>query len=183
MSEKVLIHHCAPTLAGLKTGSLFTAAFESREEMCASVRDLNRRLGKKGLRILPMRYRNGRGLIYIYRPSHLSRDLDDELARTLLRERGYACEDHARCVAQLVKKLNTSDEFPHEIGCFLGYPPEDVAGFIEQGAHGSKFVGAWRVYGDEERARALFAKYRKCTGVYEQKHSNGRTVEQLTVAR
>ena len=35
MSEELLIRHCAPTLAGLKTGSLFVCAFESNASMVA----------------------------------------------------------------------------------------------------------------------------------------------------
>jgi hypothetical protein len=33
MSEDLFVRHCAPTLAGLKTGNLFTCEFESEYEM------------------------------------------------------------------------------------------------------------------------------------------------------
>lgn len=44
-------------------------------------------------------------------------------------------------------------EFPHEVGLFLGYPPEDVEGFIENKARSCKITGYWKVYSDEEKAK------------------------------
>ena len=81
-----------------------------------------------------------------------------------------------------MKRMREQDEFPHEIGLFLGYPPEDVRGFIENGARGCKCVGCWKVYGDAETARETFAKYKKCTDVYRARYAEGRSVERLTVA-
>ena len=48
MSEERLIRQCAPTLAGIKTGSLFPCPYETREELMA---DLTKRLGINILRV------------------------------------------------------------------------------------------------------------------------------------
>ena len=181
MSEKMLIQHCSPTLAGLKTGSLFSCFFANEREMRESLRHFNRRLSKKGLRVLPVRYREHRALIYVYRPTQLARDLEMGDVQQILRPRGYVCEHPWQCVSKLMTRLKESEDFPHEIGLFLGYPPEDVHGFIENKPNACKCVGTWKVYGDENRARALFAKYKKCTGVYTKQWENGRTIERLTV--
>lgn len=81
-----------------------------------------------------------------------------------------------------MERLRGGGGFPDEIGLFLGYPPEDVRGFIENKAAGCKCVGCWKVYGDAEAARAVFAKYKKCTDVYRARFAEGRSVERLTVA-
>lgn len=47
MSEEMLVRHCAPTLAGLKTGNLFSCEFEDEEAMRFSLCRWNRILGKK----------------------------------------------------------------------------------------------------------------------------------------
>lgn len=182
MSEELLIRHCSPTLAGIKTGSLFACPFENAQDMKANMRELNRNFAKKGLRILPLRYRESRALIYVYRPSKLTHDLRDNTAYRLLEERGYEPAKPERCIARLIQRLSGSDEFPHEIGCFLGYPPEDVCGFIENGAKGCKYVGCWKVYGDVDAAKKTFAKYKKCTDVYCTLFEQGKSVERLTVA-
>ena len=90
MSEDLLIRHCSPTLAGIKTGNLFSCACPSREDLTKDLCRMNKKLVPKGIRILPLRVCNGRALIYVYRPHALQRDLTDHLARALLLEYGYS---------------------------------------------------------------------------------------------
>lgn len=181
MSEEMLIQHCSPTLAGMKTGNLFTCPYEKKEDMQQALRFWNQALSGKGVRVLPLRYHAGRALIYLYRPARLSRDLQNEAASRLLRERGYRAEAPDRCVVLLGKRIRESGEFPHEIGLFLGYPPEDVSGFIENCAERCKCAGCWKVYGDVEAAKQTFARYKKCTQVYWNQYTRGKSVERLTV--
>ena len=182
MSEELMIRHCSPTLAGLKTGNMFVCSYNSEEELRNNMRRWNRRLSNKGLRILPLRYRNHRALVYVYRPSKLEQDLHQDAAYRLIQLKGYDMRTSERCIAQLTRRLGESEDFPHEIGLFLGYPPEDVWGFIEKKAEDCKLVGCWKVYGDEEEARRRFRKFDKCTAVYSKLFADGRTVEKLTVA-
>ncbi len=60
----------------------------------------------------------------------------------------------------LEKRIISNEEFPHEIGIFLGYPLEDVIGFIENKE--CKLSGYWKVYHDDLKAREVFEKYKKC---------------------
>ena len=71
-------------------------------------------------------------------------------------------------------------DFPHEIGLFLSYPPEDVKGFLEH--RPCKCVGCWKVYENEEAAKKTFAKYKACTRVYCRQLASGIDIERLTVA-
>lgn len=182
MSADVIVRNCSPTLAGIKAGSIFTCAFAHERAMRASVRRWNRLLVKKGLRIIPLRYRDGRALIYIYRVSRLDQDLRKEEAARLLRERGYACDTPEHCISHLIRRLRDGEEFPHEIGLFLGYPPEDVQGFIKNGAAGSKLTGYWKVYGDVDAAKRLFAQYKRCTRLYTAQLAKGTDIERLVIA-
>ena len=101
--------------------------------------------------------------------------------KEMLREYGYTPEHPERCVAQLAKKLQAQEDFPHEIGLCLGYPPEDVYGFIHNNACCSKCVGCWKVYGDEEKAKCTFARYKKCTAMYCDRWSKGTDICRLAV--
>ena len=181
MSEEVLIRHCSPTLAGMKTGNMFTAAFADETELREDLRAFNRRFAAKGLRIVPLRCRENRALLYLYRPKKLADDLKRSAARDILKENGYP-ESTGSCVSYLRRRLMSSGAFPHEVGLFLGYPPEDVSGFIKNGAHACKCVGCWRVYGDEAKAKRTFAKYKKCAAVYRAQWAAGKSMERLTVA-
>jgi len=181
MSEDYIVRNCAPTLAGLKTGSMFTCPCASRGKMIDSIRKLNKRLNPKGLRILPLRFSDRNALIYLYRPAQLKSDLSNSTASLLLLQRGYDPENCGKCLVHLVKKLRTQQVFPHEIGLFLGYPPEDVSGFIENQACGCKCIGCWKVYGDEAAARKRFAQYKKCSRVYWDQWAKGKDIERLAV--
>ena len=108
MSEDLIVRHCAPTLAGLKTGNMFTATFASKAQLDSEVLQLNQILADKGLRVTVLRIachasqsksrsktnckcrgtHCGKGciraLIYIYRPGRLQSDLDAEEAKDIL---------------------------------------------------------------------------------------------------
>lgn len=182
MSDEMIIRHCAPTLAGIKTGCMFSYKFESRQEMKKCIRKLNRMLGKKGLRVLPLRTSGTLTLIYVFRPNQLAQDLLDGTARALLESCGYTYDCAPKCVVHLVQRLSRSEDFPHEIGLFLGYPPVDVLGFIENNACGYKYSGLWKVYGDEEYARSLFDSYKQCTRAFSAQWAQGVPMEHLAVA-
>ena len=182
MSEQTIIYHCSPTLAGIKTANLFACKYENKQELMDEIRAFNRALHHKGIVMLPIKMKNGRALIYLYRPSKLESDLNHELAMQLLTEHGYNNTRIGQCIPRLMKRLHDYDEFPHEIGLFLGYPPEDVEGFIRNSGNGCKCVGCWKVYGDECKAQRCFENYKKCTRIYCDLYEKGRSIERLTVA-
>ena len=184
MSENLIIKHCAPTLAGLKTGNLFTASYESKEQLDKEIDRLNERLECRGIRVVRLRARMGRVLIYIYRPAKLAGDLDRSEAREILAQFGYAeADETADCINRLSQRISSCSDFPHEIGLFLGYPTEDVKGFIECGGQGCKACGYWKVYGDVSAAEALFRKYKRCTHVYLKCLERGMPFERLAVRK
>ena len=159
MSDEMIVRQCAPTLAGIKTGSLFPCPYESRTQLMDEIRAMNHMLVPKGLCMLPVRCEGGSALLYVYRPGRLQQDLQNDLAQRLLQK-----------------------DFPHEVGLFLSYPPEDVAGFIANNARRCKCAGLWKVYGDEKRARRMFHAFKACTADYCRHLRSGRSLEELVVA-
>lgn len=182
MSEELIISQCAPTLAGLKTGNIFNCSCNRRKGLYECISQMNNRLSEKGLRFIPLKIYGSRAMIYVYRPDRLKKDLEDEDAAAILKSLGYTCRDMHKCINRLRERLKGRKDFPHEIGLFLGYPPEDVKGFIENGATGHKLSGYWKVYGDVKKALKTFALYKKCTRVYLNRCACGVSVERLAVA-
>ena len=178
MSEELIVRHCAPTLANLKTGSLFVCPITDRPSFFSSLRSLNELLVPKGLRALPLRIREYSALVYLYRPSRLKKDLENPAAIKILQDYGYSC--YGKCLPKLIERVRASEEFPHEIGLFLGYPPEDVQGFLDH--RPCKCSGCWKVYGDENKAKKTFDLYKKCERVYCQQLAQGIDIKRLTVA-
>ena len=180
MSEETVIRCCAPTLAAIKTGSLFNCAFESRQEMTESLRALNLCLLRKGVTAIPLRYRNGKALIYLCRIDMLEADLRDPLAEAILGKNGYPKGTPVQRIACLIHRLKEYETFPHEIGLFLGYPPADVKGFIE--GKPCKCTGLWKVFeSDETEAKRYFARCKNCTRAYLQRSHEGWSLSRLTI--
>lgn len=178
MLEACLITHCAPTLANLKTASLFRCPCPGPGELDA----WRAALEHKGIELTVLRCDGSHVLVYVYRPARLRADLDRRGAKCLLRPYGYNSADPEDALRRLRERLAESGEFPHEIGVFLGYPLWDVAGFIHHGGKNCRCMGCWKVYCNECEARRTFARLKKCSEVYGRLWRQGRTVSQLTVA-
>ncbi len=177
---QALVDHCSPTLAGIKTGSLFPLHSDGGDcypEIC----ELNRALVRKGLRIIPVRRDKQQTLIYVYRPKRLRQDLTQPEAEEILREKGYPYENPNQCVSCLIRHLASDEEFPHEIGLFLSYPPSDVKCFMKDSREGVQCVGCWKAYGNKQEAERIFERFRKCTAAYQNLTKKGRPLERLVV--
>ena len=93
MPDSLIIEHSSPTLAGLKTGSLFSCPPESKEKLTAELSRINRAFVPRGLRMIPVKITDSRILIYVYRPEKLREDFKNSLVRDILTEYGYPVEN------------------------------------------------------------------------------------------
>ncbi len=154
----------APTIKGLKAATLLNLRRDGED-----VRALWRARGESWLHPLGVEavLLNGRAapasgsaLVMIYRRRLLERILASKAVRDILADRGYLFPFGLdACLEHLQKRFRL--EFPHEIGLFLDYPPEDVRGFLEYRGAKSLAVGYWKVYGNVEKARRAFRRYRR----------------------
>ena len=55
MADEMMVRFGAPTLAGIKTGSLFSYQYGTKQKLLEELRALNKVLSPKGMRILPLR--------------------------------------------------------------------------------------------------------------------------------
>ena len=117
--------------------------------------------------------------LFAYNPSLIAELLLDDEKVSLLKSYGYDTSNTTTCINCVCARLNsfyvtrgarpisqdahTSSlrldipcEFPHEIGILLGYPIEDVKGFIENAGRDAKCCGQWKVYSDPRDAKRRF---------------------------
>ena len=181
--EEYLIDLCAPTLAGIKVGSLFLYITEEDENLHAIINYWNQRLSSKGIRICIVKEREDGGLVYVFRPEMLKGLLNCQDITCFLDSRGFAaCGNSEKCIEHLKSCFYNEPSFPHEIGIFLGYPLEDVKVFIEHKGRNSNLCGLWKVYGEPETAKKMFARYKNCFNIYKQRFAKGSDIHELTVA-
>ena len=181
--EAVLVRQCAPTLAGMKPGSIFCFNHSPLEVSRQKVCQWNKQLEPFGLTVQILLERPGSSsvIVFVYRRDRLEQMLSDDAYQSFLAEAGYERTNLDGLLEQLSYRLRTQPEFPHEIGVFLGYPLRDVIGFIEN--HGRNFTccGFWKSYGDPAEMQVCFACYRRCIQTYVAMFEQGIPIERLAV--
>lgn len=182
--EALLVNQCAPTLTGMKPASLFRYQGRVPGEARRLAECWARQLAPRGLtlRVLKTCRVTGACMLLLYREDWLRRILAERSNRRFLEQQGYPADaDLPQLLERLSDRLCLEQDYPHEIGLFLGYPPEDVRGFIEHKGRGCKCVGCWKVYGDPIRAQRRFDQYKTCTEIYYRRWSRGASIGGLAV--
>ncbi len=181
--EAVLVRQCAPTLAGMKPGSIFCFNHSPLEVSRQKVCQWNKQLEPFGLTVQILLERPGSSsvIVFVYRRDRLEQMLSDDAYQSFLAQAGYERTNLDDLLEQLAQRLRTQPEFPHEIGVFLGYPLRDVIGFIEN--HGRNFTccGFCKSYGDPAEMQVCFACYRRCIQTYVAMFEQGIPIERLAV--
>ena len=183
--EEALIEDCSPTLAGLKAASLYRFSPQDPRQFARQLRLWREVFARLGLELLVLKGCRSQGsyLLYLYRPDALARLLESRGTRDYLESLAYDVQASPRdLLRQLARRLCLAREFPHEIGVFLGYPLEDVIGFIQNKGQGYTCCGCWKSYGDPHMARRRFSRYHRCTALYKQRYASGTPITQLIVA-
>jgi hypothetical protein len=158
--ERFLLYSAAPVLCGAKPSVLITLKAAQWAQWTERGRHLCHAMG---LARRQARRPAGQGLALVYDRALLEGVLADRDALDILGDYGYPIGGVSGrraepVLAHLMERLKSSPVFPHEIGVLLGYPPDDVAAFIED--HGKDCVCCrhWKVYHDPERANEIFRR-------------------------
>lgn len=180
--ERLLIEHCSPTLASIKTGNIFTISYDNKAQLYDVIHIWNENFKGKGITVSVLKKGSGKAMLYVYRKDKLHEDFKKSGVKSFLKSCGYAGTDIDYAVKKLSQRVSGCESFPHEIGLFLGYPLGDVIGFIDNGGRNCKCTGYWKVYCNEKEAEKTFKKFSKCRSVYSKLWEQGKSVLQLTVA-
>ncbi len=154
---------CAPLLTGVKISNLLTADRKFRSDII--------RLFQKTAVSCYLLYESDQKVTFLlYIKEQLIQYLDKEDVRRLMEKFGYyhgsgepiplgsfLRQVSVRYRAHMEKKAG----FPHEIGLMLGYPAEDVIGFIENNGQNCLYIGYWKVYSKPAERRRIFDGYNR----------------------
>ncbi|GAB6136984.1 DUF3793 family protein [Halanaerobaculum tunisiense] len=100
------------------------------------------------IRVLELRRLQNKLQVLFYHPLALNQQLTEQQNLDFLQQLGYPRNyTLAGYLYHLTNRLQ-KEEFPHEIGIFLGYPLQDVLGFIGEVDLEQTGKGAWKIYGD-----------------------------------
>lgn len=172
--DELLAFHCAPVLMGIKPANLISLPQIKEQELKMLLIDYNRQFTAQKIVFRQICSCNQKRLLLIYQAVELGCLLKNKACRNYLASVGYGrYSSLEEDLLTLEKRLQYSCEFPHEIGIFLGYPLEDVLGFVINKGKSCKYSGYWKVYGDVEQAKRVFAVYEKCRDSILQKLADG----------
>ena len=175
--DELLAFHCSPVFVGLKPANLVSlphGGSVQETEVGELVRSYNEKFADQKIIFRRLCYCEKRLLILVYNKEKLEAILQDAGYQACLVAMGYRKEASLEeQLAVLEEHLQSKDGFPHEIGVFLGYPLEDILGFIINGGKNCKYSGYWKVYGDVSAARRLFELYERCSNALLQKVAAG----------
>ena len=178
MVEEHIADMCAPTLAGFKCGSLFNIKVDYRI-LSDKISEVNSQLVPHGIIATVFRLKCCT-LIYVYRDDLLRRMTEpDSRVSGFLEKLGYCTTSTETLIDSLRRRIDENGWVPHEIGLFLGYPYDDVMGFIRDGGKHAKCSGCWRVYGSVEDARRMFLAIKRCRDDFRRRYSMGISLSQL----
>lgn len=154
--ETQMALQCAPLIMGIKMSNLLIVQNQNAVHVTA--------LLKETAISCEILYQTKRKTTFLlYREEEVFEYLNVQKIKTAMHRFGY----EEICLPTILNELsmryhaymNRREEFPHELGLLLGYPLEDVLGFIENRGQNYLYTGYWKVYANVEEAIALFTRF------------------------
>lgn len=201
--EAKIVKHCAPVLTGIKPASMFSCPLKSAHccgnPACTSLKlvdfflaygDCKNRLSRLGIEMTILDQRERSALVFVYRSSHLLRTISSKESAELLGTLGYDASDVNKSLSILAQRIDVANpssgrrrtcSFPHEIGVFLGYPVEDVIGFMENQGDNYLVCGCWKAYSNASDAITCFCRFEECTQDLVCRHEAGTRIDELVL--
>ncbi len=154
--EVQLLLQCAPMIAGLKVSNLLIIASENEA-------DARKILNGTKISCVRLARMDKKTTMLIYHERWLKEYLASREVVELFPALGYEGKGFYEVLYSVKKKYRAytekKGEFPHELGLLLGYPAEDVKGYMENKGRNYLCTGYWQVYADPAAKLNLFQKF------------------------
>ncbi len=182
--EKDLLYFASPALLGRKQANLFSFSIDCLTDYRKEIEQYKKELAPLGISVEYLYCRYDRVYLLIYRKDMLLQYFRQPSVKEFLINEGYPetiGEEKSlyQSLCILRKHILLGGDFPHEIGFFFGYPPEDVFSFIREKGRNYKLVGDWKVYGDGKAALRTFRSYARCRKRLMEQASAGASIPSL----
>ncbi|WP_313131173.1 DUF3793 family protein [Anaerocolumna sp.] len=167
---------CAPLITGLKISNLLIV----QNDNAARVKEI---LKGTGIVCFVLHVSDGKTIFLLYKEREMKAYLSQKKVRTLLAQLGYRNYDLKSLLILFRKRYkmyaNGEIDFPHEMGLFLGYPVEDVHGFIENTGKNFLHSGYWKVYKNLPLKMQLFQSFERARERVIQLTSCGMSIREI----
>ena len=167
---------CSLVLSGIKPSNLLI--YSNYCEGCIS-----EELKNTGAEHMKLYNGEKESVSIIFNRKKLEETLSDEDNREFIKQYGYDFYTVTEVIERLSIRYTEFKEgradFPHEMGIVLGYPLEDVSGFIENNGKNYLYSGYWKVYKNAEEKIRLFKTYKDIKKYFVEQIENGKQICQI----
>ena len=154
--ENRMVLQCAPVITGIKISNLLIILTDDEDKVHAILK-------KTGIVPYPLLRQKNKTTLLLFRRNELGVYLKQNDVQKFLNEIGYMDLSFGGILQTIQHRYERyrkkGGSFPHELGILLGYPLEDVLGFIEQNGKNYLYSGYWKVYRNVDAKKKLFAQY------------------------
>lgn len=141
--ELQLALQCAPVITGIKVSNLFIIDKNKVDEVYNIIDETD-------ISAYFLYEDAAKANILLYRKNELQQYLFQKENRQFVRKLGYDSVYLDELLPEFAIRFSmyqtTQEDFPHEMGILLGYPVEDVEGFIINNGKNELYTGYWKVY-------------------------------------
>ena len=154
----VILYSIAPTLAGHKPSTIITLSIDNGGLYLLWEEHKRNLFLEWDVDFYEVKKREESVTLLFYDKKRLREIIYEERNMKFLKKFGYRKEF---CLEENLEilKLRFEENFPHEIGIFLGIPLEEVMCFIETPDKECLLCGYWKVYNNVEYAKESFLRY------------------------
>lgn len=154
--EMQIAFHCAPLIAGLKLSNLLMLNDKDLKKATSILK-------RAGISYFVVAAVNGKAAVLLFDRERLKKYLMKEKVWKIFQDMGYQDDSMGKILYAFRIRyegyLMQNWEFPHEMGLLLGYPVEDVEGFIRNEGENCLYIGYWKVYENLSEKILLFHKF------------------------
>lgn len=155
-----LLNLIGATLVGVKPAEILTLPIYEKEEYNHWQRCKENFIFLPQINYIETRIINNRQQVFFYHQESLDIFLDNQEVLEFLQQIGYPEEfDRLKFLEVLTDRLK-SEDFPHEIGVFLGYPLKDVKGYMGFSMERLMRIKGWHYYGDMEESYQRYLSFK-----------------------
>lgn len=154
--EIQLALQCAPLIMRLKVSNLFSISHENVNKVIAMLKNTD-------ISYYILLKTSKKTTLLLYREKELQEYLRNSNTRHALEDLGYSNIELEKILPIFRRRYQEymlgSKNFPHEMGLLLGYPVEDVVGFIKHEGKNYLHTGYWKVYENVDEKVELFLQF------------------------
>lgn len=158
--EFTFVYQCAPVIAGLKISNLLIVERSQLKAAVGLIREF-------GLSAFLLYGTINRLSILVFNGKRLEDYLMKNENLRFLENLGYeeiSVNNVLRKISgKYAEYMNQTSTFPDELGIALGYPTEDVLGYMENNGRDYLLNGYWKVYSSAEEKAELFRSFDEIT--------------------